>query len=226
MNSPHFDNLLRSLSAAASRRGLLTGLKSGLLTALPLTLAVDEAVGKKRKRRKKKRRPGAAKVPPPPCQGQPDDAPCEGGGRCLGEVCNYAPQCIGAAGSSCLADSDCCSGRCGFGGFCVLATVGQPCFVAGDCYSERCVGYRCAQGATADGAQCSSNAQCPFCSSDELCASGQCGCTGCPGACRCTCRRASCGARGAPCEPANAGLDCCEGGCSGIDVGTGQTVCD
>jgi hypothetical protein len=224
MDGSQFDSLTRSLSDSFSRRDLARFLGGLALSGALALLGLTEAEGKRKKKKRKKRR---AKSPPPsPCQGQPDDTPCNGTGRCLGGVCNPEPRCIGAVGSSCLADSDCCSGRCGIGGSCVLSTVGQPCFVAGDCYSERCVGYRCAQGATADGAQCSGNAQCPFCSSDELCASGQCGCTGAGANTQCTCRRAACSSRGTPCDPANAEIDCCEGGCTGIVVGTGETVCD
>jgi len=209
------DALAKILGAAGSRRGLARLLGRGALggpVAL-LTLAEAEAKRKKHKKRKKKRSGSAS--PPPPCQGQPDDAPCNGEGRCLGGVCNPEPQCIAAGGPACRVGSDCCSGMCSE--FCGLAAVGQPCVVAGNCISRKCVGYRCALGTLGDGQPCGH---------DEWCASGQCGCTGVGANRQCTCRRAACGGRGAPCDPANAGLDCCEGGCSGIDVGTGEMVCD
>ena len=49
MDADRFDSLTRSLPAAASRRGLLAGLASGLVAALPLVLSGEDAPAKKKK---------------------------------------------------------------------------------------------------------------------------------------------------------------------------------
>jgi hypothetical protein len=213
MDGSQFDSLTRSLSDSFSRRDLARFLGGLALSGALALLGLTEAEGKRKKKKRKKRR---AKSPTPsPCQGQPDDAPCNGTGRCLGGVCNPEPQCIGAGGRACRVGSDCCSGTCSE--FCAMAAVGRQCVVAGDCVSGRCLGYRCALGTLRNGQSCSH---------DERCASGQCGCTEDGANPQCTCRRATCGGRGSPCDPANFGVDCCEGGCTGIVVGTGESVCD
>src|SRR5687767_13086082 len=88
MYGPHLDNLLRTVSATASRRSLLAGLASQLLAVLPTALGGDNAEAKKKrnKNKKKKRRSQPAPVallPPlsPPASGSCplDQKPCDGG---------------------------------------------------------------------------------------------------------------------------------------------------
>jgi hypothetical protein len=214
MDGSRFDSLTRSLSETVSRRHLTRFMGMVALGGSLSLLGLAEAEAKRKKKRNRKKR-GRTGSPPSPCEGQPDDAPCNGTGRCLGGVCNPEPQCIGAGGRACRVGSDCCSGTCSE--FCAMAAVGRQCVVAGDCVSGRCLGYRCALGTLRNGQSCSH---------DERCASGQCGCTEDGANPQCICRRATCGGRGSPCDPANFGVDCCEGGCTGIVVGTGESVCD
>jgi hypothetical protein len=127
MDGPHFDDLLRTVSATASRRGLLAGLASQLLAFLPSALGGDDAEArKKRKKNKKKRRSQPAPVaslpllsPPPPGGCPLDQKPCDGGciasSQCCddtdcpasGQVCTPARQCVCPAGLP-----EICGGAC------------------------------------------------------------------------------------------------------------------
>jgi hypothetical protein len=81
MDRSQFENLLRSLVSGSSRRSLLTVLSSGLLAALPLTFAFEEAGAKKngkRKRRGKKKRKNNQPPPLPPGPVARADATCPG----------------------------------------------------------------------------------------------------------------------------------------------------
>jgi hypothetical protein len=129
MDGPRFDDLLRTVSATASRRGLLAGLASQLLAVLPSALGGDDAEAtKKRKKNKKKRRSQPAPVAllpplsPPPSGSCPlDQKPCDGGcipssqccdnGDCpiSGQTCSASRQCAcppalpDICGGACLA---------------------------------------------------------------------------------------------------------------------------
>lgn len=137
MDADHFEDLLRSLAAPGSRRAAL----AAGAAALAALLGLAGADAKRKKQRRKKRRN--------PCAGRPDDAACDGTGRCLAGRCNPRPTCLGR-GQTCAAGptSGCCSGRClavnppicGTGG------VGAPCYSSADCSdfpAPFCVGYRC-----------------------------------------------------------------------------------
>jgi hypothetical protein len=52
MDAVRFDDILRSLSFGASRRGMLAGLAGGLLAALPLTRGGEEAAAKRRRKKR------------------------------------------------------------------------------------------------------------------------------------------------------------------------------
>jgi hypothetical protein len=164
--------------------------------------------------------PSTPPPPPGPCAGKADNSDCNGTGRCLNGVCNPKPTCL-ARGASCTGNAACCTKACE-GGTCDGGVdsepIGAECQVDADCLSSRCIGYRCVQGTIPVGSACLR---------DPLCASNQCGCAG-PGGTQCTCRTASCGGVGTACNPANAlgrDVDCCDGSCTGVNVGTGQDVC-
>ena len=53
MDPDRFDALVRSVSTAASRRGVMVRLAGSLLATLPLILGNDEAVAKKKRKKKK-----------------------------------------------------------------------------------------------------------------------------------------------------------------------------
>jgi hypothetical protein len=65
MDTERFDNLARSLLAAASRRTALAGLMSGLLLEISLPRGGDDVSAKKKRRKKKKTQ--SPTTPPPSC---------------------------------------------------------------------------------------------------------------------------------------------------------------
>src|SRR3712207_1990601 len=70
-------DLLRSIPAAASRRGIVAGLTAGLIAAGPFRKLADETEAKnsKRKKNRKKKRRGNAQQPPSPPSPPPPPAP-------------------------------------------------------------------------------------------------------------------------------------------------------
>src|SRR5688572_19862187 len=114
MHESRFDALARSLVFLRSRRTAL-----GLVAALVIGGTGETVAKKKGKKRKKKRKHAAVSPPPPPpplpppCLGQPDDAPCDGSGKCHRGVCNQPPACLdyyrSISGSAfCYRHEDCC----------------------------------------------------------------------------------------------------------------------
>jgi hypothetical protein len=94
MDGTRFDDLLRTVSATPSRRGMLAGIASGLLAVLPSTLGGDDAEAKKKRKNNKKKKkrtsppppsqPPLSFPPPPPLSPPPDgcpsgQTPCDGG---------------------------------------------------------------------------------------------------------------------------------------------------
>jgi hypothetical protein len=150
MDGTQFDTLTRALVELRSRRGL-GRLLGGLVVAgsLPrLGSAATTAKGKKaKKKRKKKARPQPPVAPPPAfsCQGQPDDTPCNGDGRCLLGRCNPRPNCQVRA-VTCAGASPPCCGSCEteVPFTCLLSVAGQPCYESADCQAGlQCIGYTC-----------------------------------------------------------------------------------
>src|SRR3954447_14282292 len=107
MDGSQFDSLLRTLTAARSRRGALLGLLGGALGPLGLT----DTSARHHKKKKKKKSPPA--VPPPPqcpascpacqtctngqsCTPAANDTTCDSDGRCLNGTCNPLPTCAGS----------------------------------------------------------------------------------------------------------------------------------
>ena len=178
MDGDRFDALARSLTAARPRRALLGAALAGLLAlraapeagaaCLPAGQACDPqrpgaCCSKKCPTRTKRCACTAATCPPPanPCKqaacvngrcgakNRPDDAACDGTGRCLAGRCNAQPVCS-PVGTNCPSASapPCCSGRCAqnptTGAYrCAPGAPGAPCLGGADCYSGGCVGYRC-----------------------------------------------------------------------------------
>jgi hypothetical protein len=142
LDGNRFDALSISLGHVGTRRGALATLFAGAFGFLGrVDAGAKKGGGKKGKGKsgKKKGKKANRTVPPPPCQGQPNDTPCEGSGRCLAGICNPAPVCpVICAGRPCC-------GTCnGPPEECVpSAPAGSPCLSGGDCVSGRCVGYRC-----------------------------------------------------------------------------------
>ena len=125
MDANRFDELFRSLASgsARSRRGVLAGLTSGLLAALPLALGVEDTEAKKKQRKKKKKKKSQPSPLPPPalnafgcvnvsqaCRG--DSALC-----CSG-ICQGAPPqpgqadtivCVAYNNGICYAELDSCT---------------------------------------------------------------------------------------------------------------------
>jgi hypothetical protein len=254
MDADRFDSLSRSLSAAGTRRRALRGLLLGALGAFGSAQTGDivahdlagkckkksgktrkQCLRKARKHRAEHAEEGQSGVCTPACpvcqscdrgacvpNRSVDDAACNGDGRCLNGVCNPKPGCLPVDGNCAgLGNAACCTKACE-GGECDGGADSQPngaeCQVHADCQSERCLGYRCVPGVRTLGGGCFR---------DPQCASNQCGCAGAGGT-QCTCRNATCGGTGALCDPNDPrGLhvDCCEGGCTGVNVGTGQAFC-
>jgi hypothetical protein len=160
MNAARFDALLRSHSARASRRGVLTGLAGGLLAALPLALRGDGAGAKKKHKTKKptRNRYGCVDVGRA-CAG--DSALCCSG-ICEGTKPRKGKKdksrCVGHDSGSCLPEQDSCgeySIACGTDARCfqttgkgvICATYAKfdcrACNKDADCVSEKGEGAAC-----------------------------------------------------------------------------------
>ena len=120
MDPKRFDDLLRSLSARPSRRGLLTGLVGSLIAALPLALSGEDADAKRRRfqgrRRRRHHRPCLPNCAGRTCGGNGCGGSC---GFCgPGSVCRHGtcqPVCVpNCTGKTCGGDG--CGGSCGFCG--------------------------------------------------------------------------------------------------------------
>ena len=111
METERIDQLLRSMSLRATRRGVVTGLTGGFVAMLPLALRRDATEAKTKNKKKGKRKTKSqhkpqdgpsqpptsnpTPLPPPvnPCAGQPDFTDCGNGMECSGGVCAVHPQC-------------------------------------------------------------------------------------------------------------------------------------
>ena len=123
MDANRLDELFRSLTSgsARSRRGVLAGLASGLLAALPLALGVEDTGAKKRgKKKKKKSLPSPLPPPALNAYGCVDAGQaCRGNSAlCCSGICQgAAPQpgqadmsvCVAHNAGICYADSDSCT---------------------------------------------------------------------------------------------------------------------
>lgn len=176
MDAQTFDDLLRGLSAAASRRGVVTGLAGTLLAALPLA-SVGDAKGKNRKGKNKGNRKGCGKGKRKCGKKCVSKGKCCEGEECPGcrsEVClNGTCQCgpdlnmhnglcgffidCKGFGLICTSDEECCSNHCsidaGQGQMrCALSTT--RCLLDFDCASGPCQGYSCPESNQAYFSEC------------------------------------------------------------------------
>jgi hypothetical protein len=132
MDAARIANLLRSLSAAPSRRGAVGVLVGSALGGL-LTMGAQPIAAKKRSKKKKKGR--AQESPPPPPQGSSPPPPPTG------------PTCSDGVKNGLESDVDC-------GGTCPRCGIGFACNDRGDCESALC-------NTSATCFPCGSNADCP-----------------------------------------------------------------
>jgi hypothetical protein len=124
VDAERFDTLIRSLQQRRGRRGMLLGLTSGLLAALPAALGLEETAakkkgkGKKKKKKKKGDTPQVAAPPPAP--------PAQPGPTCTDGVKNGSETDIDCGGPNCP--------KCG---------TGKACTRAADCASDICQSRVC-----------------------------------------------------------------------------------
>ena len=148
METARFDHITSALAETSTRRGALRGLAAAAFgLGAVAVLGSQESAAKRLKKGQKKKSP---------CQGQPDDTPCNGDGRCRNGMCNLRPSCATSptvcpnTTTSSLVDRACCSSICGaplFGGraWCTKSATGQPCYDTNDCslIADVCLGYVC-----------------------------------------------------------------------------------
>lgn len=193
MDARHFDNLLRALTAASARRGVLSILTGSLVAgSLASLLGTFEGDAKKRKKKKKKCKKRQKKcdgkcIPSDECC---TDTDCEAGERCQNGACSAAcePSCMdrqcgndgcGRPCGSCTGNDTCQDGQCvcqpgcsgkscgsdGCGGSCGTCIAG-----AETCQEQQCV---CSTpGKLGPGEICSSAADCCSYSGEEICSRG------------------------------------------------------
>jgi hypothetical protein len=137
MDADRFDSVAKSVGRSATRRLTLRTLLGGTLGLLGL--AETTAKGKKRKKRcgscKRRNKQGR-------CRPKPNDAVCEGSGKCLNGTCNPQPTCK-PTDTVCTTNTECCSGSCPGATLCAKGGAGTPCFGGNDCTSGNCIGFRC-----------------------------------------------------------------------------------
>lgn len=163
MESHRFDQVVRRLGQARSRRGLLAGVMTG--SAIVANEHVAPAKKRRKNKRKKKRKNKGTTTtlqPTPPattaapfCAGKPDLTHCGGhpitGNFCSGGVCAVHPTCMVKDESPCSPGQDpaCCGGFCNSSqGRCECSGPGLPCETTYDCCAsevgmQRCVAFIC-----------------------------------------------------------------------------------
>ena len=179
MESQHFDNLIRTLASATSRRRLFVT-AIGLLHG-PFGLEMARA-RKRRRRHKRKKHNGNNALPP---AAEPDCIPNCGGHTCgdngCGDSCGPCGDGFVCEGRACLCPSDreICNGGClaacppfqtrnpGTCGCCGINSI--PCSANGACCSNFCPGNLFCVGLNS-GAACTFDAQC----GSNDCDGGQC----------------------------------------------------
>ena len=181
MDADRFDTLIRALTDAISRRGLSRRLTALTVTGVLGSVGIDGTKARKRCGPCRKKKHGKCKKTRPDstpcgvclaCQGgqcvnrcgiceecpngscvpKPDDAPCDGSGKCLTGSCNPVPTCLTGAASVTPCEPPgmpalCCSGHCCVSGaadfHCCVGQTGTPCFGNDNCAGLVCTGYRC-----------------------------------------------------------------------------------
>ena len=160
MDADRFDRLLRSLVTVRSRRGISRFLIGSVVGSSLTPLALQSGLVAKQGHRhhKKKSCPPCKQKKNGKCRGaKPNDAACNGDGRCLNGVCNPKPTCSPAGGPCGL--PPCCATGCIdillpdmtiVPGFCPCSQPGQPCHETSHCcqppsqpVARSCIGYVC-----------------------------------------------------------------------------------
>jgi hypothetical protein len=196
MDANRFDNLLRSLVDASSRRGIARAV-TGMLLAGPFAVLLDatDAAAKKKKRKKKKCKGGARKcgkkcIPATSCCTTAD---CGTGGACAGGACICAVKFRSCQGK-CIPDGDCCSSsECGDCQTCQNGQCADACDTGQECVTGQC---QCTPGS------------CPGCCDDNTCKPGN--------------TSGNCGTGGEVCVPCTGGQTCQGGACA---CTAGQDFC-
>ena len=147
METTRFDQITSTLGETSTRRGALRALAAAAFgLGSVAVLGSQESAAKRRKKGKKQR---------PICQGQPDDTPCTGDGRCRNGMCQARPTCATSptvcanATTTSVVDRTCCSSTCGAPlagqAWCTKSATGQPCYDTNDCalLADTCRGYVC-----------------------------------------------------------------------------------
>jgi hypothetical protein len=150
METTRFDQITSTLGETRTRRGALRALAAAAFgLGSVAVLGGQESAAKRRKKGKK------GKKKRPTCQGQPDDTPCSGDGRCRNGLCQARPTCATSptvcanATTTSVVDRACCSSICGAPlvgqAWCTKSATGQPCYDTNDCslIADTCRGYVC-----------------------------------------------------------------------------------
>jgi hypothetical protein len=182
MDTRRFDDLIRSLTFPASRRGILSALAGAFFLSVPLVASFNETEAKRKKRRKKHRKnagsspspssPPSSPPPPPPCTPTCSGVTCGEADGCGGTCGCAAPavceasvhQCCHPEGTPCTAFEGCCSQTCDslVGGGTCAPCRGRTCSATRPCCGGlSCVGGYC-DGCRDRATSCTSNAQCCF----------------------------------------------------------------
>jgi hypothetical protein len=176
MDAERFDDMLRLLAGAATRRGTLAFGLSGALTALGLT----GSEAKKKKKRKKKKCKGCSECQvckKGKCQAKPEGSACVGG-LCAAGTCSCFNGFIACQGR-CIPEDQCCgSPDCGEGGSCQNGTC--VCLNGFKRCDNRCIpaDVCCDDDDCSGGQKCLSSGSCALpCSAPNF---------SCPGICDCT----------------------------------------
>jgi hypothetical protein len=172
VDEPGFDRLTRILTLGGSRRTAFVALLGAAGLAVRGWRGSDEALADSGRCRPAcgpcarcqlgkchKTKHGTRVCTKGKCRRRPDDAPCNGTGRCLQGTCNPQPTCMSGSGASpCAGGGECCSGRCLAKGFtnnptyyCDPSLDGEPCLSDDGCWTgrtgnRRCIGFRCQSG--------------------------------------------------------------------------------
>jgi hypothetical protein len=215
MDATRFDDVLRSLVANRTRRGIVQSLASLVLGAtFGLLRDPAESAAKKNggnngnKKKKKKDCPSCKKKKDGKCkQNKPDGTLCENGGACQGGSC-IPPSPVVPPGPTCsdgIKNGNESAVDCG--GTCKRCLNGQTCGSRNDCANALCTGGTCQScalagdcGVDTDGGMCAcrDNLTIP---GTRMCTKINCRTSGVTSCANCV--------DGEQCAPAGAGFECC-----------------
>jgi hypothetical protein len=133
VDSEHFDDIVRSLLSATSRRGVLATLCGGLVMSRFSALYDDEAIAKKKKKKKKKKK-SPPPIPPPSPPSPPVSLPPPPPPPNFLDICGIGFEtCGNSSDGCCVAGQNCCptagtgiNGCCGFNQTCAGPNLCNP----------------------------------------------------------------------------------------------------